>query len=286
MIDRHLRRRLVPAAGVLLLALILSAFAQVDSTQRAPDHPAKPPVFSVATFKPSRGDQPPLLRPMRDGFLARNVTLPMLIASAYENPRIEGDPAWASTASYDFEARLDSPNEGVAGSEYAVTTTQVHDLDLALQSLLKQRCGLVTHTRDTEVPAYSLIIATGGIRMKSSASDDPTLPPNGALRLNRGEISGQGVKMGHLADVLSGQLGRPVVDRTSLTGKFDLSIRWEASDEQHEAMTEAGQAVPSADDPRSAIPALIEKQLGLKLVATKTTVKVRVVDHLERPSAN
>ena len=39
-----------------------------------------------------------------------------------------------------------------------------------------------------------------------------------------GRISGGGMSMSNLASMLSGQLNRPVLDRTSLKGNFDFQI--------------------------------------------------------------
>ena len=69
---------------------------------------------------------------------------------------------------------------------------------------------------------------------------------------------------------------RPVVDRTGLTGKFDLRLRW---------TPDGPPATESADAPPDLFTA-IQQQLGLRLESTKAMVDVLVVDHVERPSAN
>lgn len=271
----------MPAMRSALLFLAASALCYC---QTPADRTIAAPAFAVATFKPSKGDRPPILRPMKDGYRGSNLTLHMLIANAYENPRVEGEPAWANLDSYDFEARLDSP-ETTANSS-AVANVDVHILNLALQELLKERCGLWLHTRKAIVPAYDLIIASGGVRLKPDKPNDPDLP-NGSLRLLRGEIVGQGVPIARLAELLSAQLDRPVLDRTQLTGRYDFTLQWQIDDNALDNTSFGGAPVPpSADDPRAGIPAALEKQLGLKLTPAKTTVDVLVVDHLARPSAN
>ena len=89
----------------------------------------------------------------------------------------------------------------------------------------------------------------------------------------------RGVTMAVLANMLSASfanLGRPVVDRTSLEGEFDFDL---------ETTFAPASANPAAADtgPPSVFVAL-QEQLGLKLEPTKTTVKVLIVDSAEKPT--
>ena len=74
---------------------------------------------------------------------------------------------------------------------------------------------------------------------------------------------------------LSNFVGRIVIDRTGLTGYYDITLKW----------TPDGSATSDPSAPPDLFTAL-EEQLGLKLVATKAPVDVLVVDHVERPSEN
>ena len=72
-------------------------------------------------------------------------------------------------------------------------------------------------------------------------------------------------------------MDRPVVDKTGIPGKYDLSLVWTPDDK-----------VASTDDP-NAPPGLftaIQEQLGLKLEATRAQVDVFIIDHVEQPSEN
>jgi uncharacterized protein (TIGR03435 family) len=241
------------------------------------------PAFSVATFKPAKGDGQPILRPLPDGFRGTSLTMHMLIANAFENSRLEGEPAWANIDRYDFEARLDSTQAELRTP--SVTGAHVHTLNLALQQLLKDRCGLRTHMKSTSIPAYALVVLAGGPRLKADKPNDPDLP-NGTLRLLRGQITGQGVSIHRLADLLSMQLGRPVLDRTQLADRYDFTLHWQEDGSPEGKAPVVMPAPPSAEDSRAEIPSALEKQLGLKLVPARTTVEVLAIDHLERPSAN
>jgi uncharacterized protein (TIGR03435 family) len=74
---------------------------------------------------------------------------------------------------------------------------------------------------------------------------------------------------------LSSQLGRPVVDKTGLTGKYDITLQWTPD-----------QGPASEDASGSSIFTAVQEQLGLKLNSTKGPVETLVIDHVEPPTAN
>jgi uncharacterized protein (TIGR03435 family) len=86
--------------------------------------------------------------------------------------------------------------------------------------------------------------------------------------------------IGSLLSFLQYQIGRPVVDKTGLTGVYDFNLRYEGG----------SAALPSADaasDPEPTLFEAFEKQLGLKLEAKKGPVEVLVVDRVNRtPTEN
>jgi uncharacterized protein (TIGR03435 family) len=103
-------------------------------------------------------------------------------------------------------------------------------------------------------------------------------PPCGVLRglvgAHRVTTDLLGATMEQIARTL-GASGRPVVDKTGLTDKFDFHIEFAPDD-----------AEPSddADAPPSIVAAL--QQLGLKLEPAKGPREFLVIDHVERPSEN
>jgi bla regulator protein BlaR1 len=87
-----------------------------------------------------------------------------------------------------------------------------------------------------------------------------------------------------LAPMLSnvGRVGRPVVDRTGLSGRFDYTVEFVPESNS------AASADANGTD-ASAGPTFLEairEQLGLKLEPTVAPIEVLVVDHVERPSEN
>src|SRR5688572_3641857 len=96
------------------------------------------------------------------------------------------------------------------------------------------------------------------------------------MRGGYGTLVVNGYPIDELRGMLSSFVGRTVVDRTGLTGEWDLDFTW-TPDEPSRAAT------PPAVDPNG--PSLftaLQEQLGLKLESTKGPVEVLVVDRVER----
>jgi bla regulator protein blaR1 len=78
-----------------------------------------------------------------------------------------------------------------------------------------------------------------------------------------------------------GPLGKPVVDRTGLTGTYDFTVTF-SPDATRAA--NAGRSDPEA--PGVAFMDAVREQLGIKLESSKAPVQMLVIDHIERPSEN
>ena len=88
--------------------------------------------------------------------------------------------------------------------------------------------------------------------------------------------------IGALVTVLPQFVERPVIDRTGLTGLYDLTLKW--TPEPIPSLPGLPQApLPPADPDVPNIFAAIQEQLGLKLEATRGPVEVLVIDSAERP---
>jgi uncharacterized protein (TIGR03435 family) len=86
--------------------------------------------------------------------------------------------------------------------------------------------------------------------------------------------------MVNFAGLLTNQTDRTVIDRTGLSGKYDLQLKWTVD-----------RAAGAADNGLAGeeIPGLftaLQEQLGLRLQPAKGPVETLVVDHVERPSEN
>jgi uncharacterized protein (TIGR03435 family) len=147
-----------------------------------------------------------------------------------------------------------------------------------LRPLVTERFQLKTHTESRILPVYELVVAKGGPKCK--LSDDQTKLGWGDIGLyyNRSDIrlEGRALPMAHLAKTLADQVHRTVIDKTALTGNYDLTLQWTPDDAP--ASTDAD-SVPS-------IYTAVQEQLGLKLQPAKAPVEVLVVDHAAMPSEN
>jgi uncharacterized protein (TIGR03435 family) len=235
-------------------ALCLFTAAGCLFAQTAP----APLTFEVASIKPSapdsRGDFSEFLP--GGGYRASGATLKTLITQAYEinDYQISGGPAWLDTASFDILARPDPPGTG-------------EQIPERLRNLLSDRFQLLIHLETKERPVYALVIAKNGAQLQESAESKSRMDGR------RGWLSGQHVEIPRLASWLSDRVGRPVIDKTGLTGKYSFELKW----------TPEG-APPDRDAP-SLFTALPE-QLGLRLESQKAPIEMILVDRAERPSEN
>jgi len=90
--------------------------------------------------------------------------------------------------------------------------------------------------------------------------------------------------------MLSQQLQRTVLDKTGLTGKYDLELTW-TPDQGADPMFKGPEGSPQRGDaaPDSSGPSIftaLQEQLGLRLQSAKGPVETLVIDHVEMPSEN
>jgi bla regulator protein blaR1 len=132
------------------------------------------------------------------------------------------------------------------------------------------------------LPVYALVIAKGGSKMKEF--QPPADPATNGLRYNgRGHLEAHGTSMEFTVSYMSQHLGRTVIDKTGLTGKYDYTLESEPDDAPPMAMNDDG---PPPDSGKASIFTALQEQLGLKLVPQKDAISVLVIDQIEHPSAN
>ena len=146
-----------------------------------------------------------------------------------------------------------------------------------LQALLTERFKLKFHRETKEMPVYALVVAKGGPKFKPSAPDAISSSHFGVNGRNQNMVLTK-AGMNSLAEGINNILlfDRPVIDKTELTGKYDLKL--EATPEFRIARD------PQLGDLR--VFDAVQEQLGLKLESQKANIEVLVVDHMERPSEN
>lgn len=85
-----------------------------------------------------------------------------------------------------------------------------------------------------------------------------------------------------LADFLGGSLGQSVINKTGISGGFDIRLEWTPTEGERDYNYDDRPTDPGG----SSIFTAIKEQLGLKLVSAKGPVEVLVIDHAKRPTAN
>ena len=131
------------------------------------------------------------------------------------------------------------------------------ELRILLQRLLAERFKLATHRETKEMPAYTLVEAKGGHKLKES-----TLPDGvGVLPVQGDKIALKGVcaTLDQLAMFLSGPLRTPVVDLTGLKGRYDFEF-----DVTNFVRTEPDPG-GAPRDPVAILQLALSQQLGLRL---------------------
>jgi len=236
------------------------------------------PSFSVATIKPSTADATgKYFRVYDRRFMTHATSLADLIEVAYgvHSTQIIGTPAWVSEDRFDVVGVPDAEGEPNAGQWTGM-----------LQKLLAARFQLKFHHDKRAVSAYVLSITQSG--PKNLIKSDSTYPlPSLEFQATPGGLllPAKNAAIAQFAAMLQAVvLDRPVIDQTSITGKFDFQLTFMPDDSQFNGHPPA---VPSATT--NTAPNLfdaIEQQLGLHLHAEKTPVDVLVIDHIEKPSEN
>lgn len=238
------------------------------------------PSFAVASIKPtSPGNQGGGLGPSPGGlFTAHNVTLSSLLGFAYGGlirNQIENEPAWLETERFDVVAKSDTAGAPNKTQQMAM-----------MQKLLADRLKLRFHREKKESAAFVLSVQNSGSKLIPNTSGPNAPAPAGMTRRpGHWHLTAVNVSMETFASGLQGLVDRPVVDRTGLSGRFDITLDW-APDEFQSQGTDATNPAP---DTSAAFPDLytaLRDQLGLKLESTKGQVEVFVIDHVERPSEN
>ena len=229
-------------------------------------------VVSVRPADPQQCTQGAGMRTTTDGVSIFCVPLLFAIEQAYlihEPSRILGAPEWVKNNSVKFV--IDAKVAGEDVETYHHLSRDDHSR--MLQPLLAERFHLKAHIEQREMPIYELVVAKGGSKLKESPEDaagNAHMVTDG-----RGKIDVQHALLSGLPGILNSEVGRPVVDKTGLTGKYDFTLEY----------VPAAKAATDESGGPSIFTAL-EEQLGLKLEPAKVPMDVLVIDSIEQPAAN
>jgi len=263
------------------------------------------PKFEVVSIKECKANDPTPPSNSSPGRLSLGCwPLWRLIAEAYDTfasgkvdplkllfPRpLEAAPSWINSARYTIDAKAESPQSG------AMMRGPM------MQALLEDRFQLKTHRETREVSGYLMTVAKGGLKAKPTAegsciSVDPTdfsqsakadpsgkpycLNPANPRHGSFEVFDIHGITLAAFASLLHPD-GLPVIDRTGVTGRFDIHMEWESGPSVPAAV---GGAASDPSPHTSAIMATRD-QLGLRLEPGKGPREVLVIDRVEKPSGN
>ena len=256
--------------------------------------------FEVASIKPSPPPEGRLVRVGCTGgpgtndpvlYVCGNISLSNLVIIAFDIPIYQlSAPDWAMMTRFDFRATVPP---GTTKEQFATM----------MQNLLADRFGLAVHRESREIQQYELTVAKNGPKFKEAAPPPPAdsrdaAPRPGPPKLDKdgyptiGLRGGMAIMNGKarlfqpemtiamLAARLSGQLRAPVADATGLTGKYDISLYWDAENNLRAA---APDSVAAGPDLKQAL----QEQLGLRVDSKKGPVEFLIVDHAEKtPTEN
>jgi uncharacterized protein (TIGR03435 family) len=208
--------------------------------------------------------------------------------------QIIGGPNWVRERRFDVEAK----------AEMQPTTTQMR---LMMRRLLAERFALKTHLETRDLPRYALVTSASdrrlGPRLRPSKIDCPSIvaargpdyrptgphrpgdPPICAItgRASGGSLTMmmEGQPMSEIAKLLQPRAGRVVVDKTGLTGTYDIEL-------ESEIPNLPGVPDGTFGQPREGLSLFtaLPEQLGLKLESERGPVEVLVIDSVELPTPN
>jgi uncharacterized protein (TIGR03435 family) len=225
------------------------------------------PVFEVASVKylppprsprVSTGGGPGTSDPER--WTRSNVTLGSLLVEAFGvQGRLIEMPDWATAEHYEVIAKVPA---GASKSDIAPM----------VRALLTERFHMMWHRAQHTMPVYEMRRVSGApaLTPSESAADSLSFNDSGSNR----EIVIKGISLSGLAGYLSGQMDRPVVDQTGLSGVFDIQVHYP-------------KAEADAESRGYALRAAARDQLGLEFRSGTAPVDVIVIDGIDKiPTPN
>ncbi len=206
---------------------------------------------------------------------------------------LTGGPAWARNEYFDLQAAI--PAGTPAYTKEQLLSGNAPQLQRMLQNLLADRFKLELKREVKEMQGYNLIVAQQGkLKVSGDQSPDQTVDQIRSRAPQRGAGLGQypaipsvAAPISRLARMLQREMGRPIVDKTGLTGLYDV---WLEFPEISLAPIADGATPPDLQGinqrMRELLPGRLEATTGLKLEPAKVPAQVLVIVSAEKPSPN
>jgi uncharacterized protein (TIGR03435 family) len=293
-------RRLMKAS-VVLFATITIRTSVVRLLGQAAQPSAGKETFEVASVKPNSDTNIAPNIQLQPGGRVTITRFPLfqLIWTVYASDSIQlgsqivGGPSWIKSERFDVVAKADDSLE----PDDAGKPTRLLAM---LRSLVEERFHLQVHTETREMSVYLLVLedknGKPGPQLHPSSYDcrgliaTPSAPADatrwcGARTGASGHIQMQGLTMPQMTTIFANNwiVGRPVLNRTGLSGRWDGSLEFVPAFLPGPNPDSAPVENPAADSGPNLLSA-IKEQLGLRLEPAKAPVEVLVIDHAERPT--
>jgi uncharacterized protein (TIGR03435 family) len=236
------------------------------------------PKYELASIKPNSDSDSRLAFQIEPSgrLAATGITLKRLMMTAYnvQGFRIVGGPDWVVSRRWDVQAKPDR----------VASPDQIRPM---LRALLENRFQLRSHSEKRQLPVYELSVDRKGSKVER-VKDSET---KADVRVAAGSIQLRKATAATFASQLSYALGRPVIDKTGLSGEFDFALEWTPEPGEDGGPTTAGLPPGAGDQPastpdRPSIFTAIPEQLGLRLKSGRGPVEVIVINYVQMPTAN
>lgn len=224
------------------------------------------PVHITTLKRNISGDPMTQIKHTAEGTAITNTTIRNLIEMAYsmKSYQLTGGPTWINQDRFDIAYTGGEPS----GNVHSLVS------NTALKEILAQRFHLILRQETKPGQVFALVVGEGGPRFTSvtpqnaPGTDEPLLSMRVMEKDGQGQITITGGPSG-LAESLSSQVGRPVVDKTGLTGIYNINFHWAT-------------ASASADS----ISSDLQQQLGLSLLPQEGPVETSVIDSVTAPTGS
>jgi uncharacterized protein (TIGR03435 family) len=228
--------------------------------------------FEVASIKQHDGPTPRIgvtTSGQRLTADAANIAVLVMYAYNLKSFQVTG----TSPLFQDYNTRWDIVAKAEGGN--TPTTAEFRQM---LQWLLAERFQLEAHREMREIPVYALVVGKNGPKFKESNPDADAMGLFSAKGRNM-VITLPKASMSDAVDAVGNAfLERPVVDKTGLTGTYNIRLTYTPNTRANR------ESDPDLNDIN--VFQAVEEQLGLKLEARKEMVEMLIVDRVEKPSAN
>jgi bla regulator protein blaR1 len=285
------------SAAVFVIAMlpVMAAAQKFIPTSGAPVAPDTR--FEVVSIKPINDANAPMRTMTTPTGFESSLPVGGILRQALQKPdyQMVGAPGWINTERYSIRAK---PPAGTPPAAMSVM----------MLNLLRDRFQLATHLETREQPIFHLVMARSDGRlgpnltltlaacratvanreeaMKRGAPPlfDPT-DSCGSGRSSPGLFAFTGSRLARLVAALSDLMGRPVIDKTGLTGLYDLTLKFAYEGRMPGIMGPLGAPpAPTVDPDAPSLSAALQEQLGLRLESVRGPVEVVVIDKLEKPT--